>query len=94
MESEVSKKIDKIFSITSDIKADVARIKTDVALIKQRDDNTETRINSHEGKLTAIEEAVLAYKLERAKIMGGAVAVSAIIGAIGSFLFWLFGIKH
>ena len=94
MESEVSKKIDRIFSITSDIKADVARIKTDVALIKQRDANTDKRLNSHEGKLNAIEEAVLSYKLERAKIMGGAIAISTVIGAVGSFLFWLFGIKH
>ncbi len=94
METEVTRKIDKIFSITSGIKDDVGKIKLDVALIKQRDGEVEKTINSHEGKIAAIEEVVLAYKLERAKIMGGAIAVSTIIGAIGSFLFWLFGIKH
>lgn len=94
MDAEAWKKIDKIFSITSGIKEDVGKIRTDVALIKQRDGEIERRLSSHQGKVAALEEAVLAYKLERAKIMGGAIAISTIIGAIGSFLFWLFGIKN
>ena len=94
MESEVSKKIDKIFSITSGIKEDVAKIRTDVALIKQRDGQIEARLNSHQGKIEAIDEVIVAYKLERAKIIGGAVASGAIVGGIISFVFWIFGIKH
>lgn len=94
MESNIGKTIDKIFSITSGIKEDVDRIKTDVALIKQRDGQVEKKLSTHEGKIAAIEEAVIAYKLERAKILGAAIASGSIIGGLVSFLFWIFGIKH
>ena len=79
-----SEKIGIIFS-------KVARIETDVALIKERDLNSEKRMNTYDGKIQAIEDAVVAYKIERAKIIGMAVASGAIFGAIGSFVIWLVG---
>lgn len=79
-----SQKIDVIFS-------KVSRIETNVAVIMERDTNTEKRLNSHEGKLAAIDEVVAAYKIERAKLIGMAVASGAIFTAIGSFVLWIVG---
>ena len=84
-----STKIDIIFS-------KVSKIETNVAVIMERDANTEKRLNSHEGKLNAIDEVVSAYKIERAKLIGIAVASGAIFTAIGSFALWIAGFftKH
>ena len=79
-----SQKIDIIFS-------KVSKIETNVAVIMERDTNTEKRLNSHEGKLNAIDEIVSAYKIERAKLVGMAVASGAIFAGIGSFILWIFG---
>ena len=83
-----SQKIDIIFS-------KVSKIETNVAVIMERDTTTEKRLNSHEGKLAAIDEIVSAYKIERAKLVGMAVASGAIFTAIGSLVLWIFGwFKH
>lgn len=84
-----SQKIDVIFS-------KVSKIETSVAVIMERDASTEKRINSHEGKLAAMEDVVMAYKIERAKLVGMAVASGAIFTAIGSFVLWITGFftKH
>lgn len=81
-------KIDVIFS-------KVSKIETNVAVIMERDSTTEKRLNSHEGKIAAINEVIEAYKIERAKLVGMAVASGAIFAGIGSFVLWIFGFfKH
>mgnify|MGYP001571221053 CR=1 FL=1 len=84
-----SQKIDVIFS-------KVSRIETHVAVIVERNVSAEKRLNSHEGKIAAIEEVVAAYKIERAKLIGMAVASGAIFAGIGSFVLWISGFftKH
>ena len=79
-----SQKIDIIF-------CKVSKIETNVAVIMERDTNTEKRINGHDGKIAAFEEAVEAYKLERAKLLGIAIASGTIFGAIGTFVLWILG---
>lgn len=87
--------------MTSDQKIDiifskVSKIETHVALIQQRDESTEKWKNTHEGKIAAIEDVVNAYKIERAKLIGIAVASGSIFTAIGSFVLWIVGVfqKH
>lgn len=72
----------------------VGKIETDVALIKQRDETIEARMNSQEGKIAAINEVVMSYKIEKAKLVGMAVASGAIFSAIGAFVFWLAGLLY
>ena len=79
-----SQKIDIIFS-------KVSKIETNVAVIMERDTATEKRLNSHEGKLAAMDEVISAYKIERAKLIGMAVASGAVFAAIGSFVLWILG---
>jgi len=47
------------------------------------------RMNEHEGRLGAIDEAIEAYKIERARLVGIAVTSSAFFVGIGSFVVWL-----
>ena len=77
-------KIDIIFS-------KVSKIETNVAVIMERDNSTEKRLNSHDGKIGAIEEAVNAYKIERAKLIGIAVASGSIFSMIGAVILWIVG---
>lgn len=74
----------------------VGKIETDVAVIKERYTNTEKRLNAQEGKLAAIDEVIISYKTERAKLIGIAVAAGTIFGALGSFIIWIVGLfyKH
>jgi hypothetical protein len=47
--------------------------------------------NTHEGKIAAVEDVVNAYRIERAKLIGIAVASGSIFTAIGSFVLWIVG---
>lgn len=67
----------------------VSKIETDVALIKQRDETTETWKNTQEGRMAAIEDFVGAYKIERAKLMGVAVASGTIFSGFAALIVWI-----
>ena len=82
----------------SEIHRIVSGISIDVAVIKERDQNTEKRINSHAGKITAIETMIQSFQLEKAKL--GFASKLAVIGlsflgtilggtAIGVFVFYI-----
>ena len=85
---DIDEKIDIIFS-------KVGKIETNVAVIVERNTTADKRLNSHEGKIAAIEEVVQSYKIERAKLVGMAVASGAVFAGIGSFILWILGwFKH
>lgn len=77
--TDQSKKIDKIFSI-------VSLIQTDVAVIKERDANTDKKLNSHDGKIAAIEDVINEYHIEKAKSAVVNKAAFFIVGIIGAII--------
>lgn len=74
-----NEKIDKIFQMVSEIK-------TDVALIKQRDTQTEEKLNSHAGKILAIEQFMEGYRIQKARIAGIVIASGTIFSFIGALI--------
>ena len=72
-------KIDKIFSM-------VSAIKTDVAVIKQININFDDKLHTHEGKIAAIEDVVQEYQIEKAKFGVVSKITLFVIGIVGAIL--------
>lgn len=73
---DLESKIDKLID-------DVAEIKTAIAVMSNKDETVEKRINSHAGKLAAIDDVIIAYKLEKARLTGIVIATTSIFTFIG-----------